>query len=89
METERVNELASPQWLYMLNSPRPGQTAERPTLAALVAAGGTPKEIAERLYLTILSRLPMDADVQLAENMPRPPCRKGATCGSIWPGVDQ
>jgi hypothetical protein len=36
-------------------------------LAALIAAGGQPQEIAERLYLTILSRFPTAADVKAAE----------------------
>jgi hypothetical protein len=68
METERVNELASPQWLYMLNSATiQSKLQSGPKLAALVSAGGTPKEIAERLYLTVLSRLPTDADVKLVE----------------------
>ncbi|MDZ7619321.1 MAG: DUF1553 domain-containing protein, partial [Patescibacteria group bacterium] len=67
-ESERVNELASPQWLHMLNS---GQIQNKlqsgPTLTALLAAGGQPNEITERLYLTILSRFPTEADVRAAE----------------------
>ena len=44
LESERVNELASPQWLYMLNS---GQIQSKlqsgPKLAAMLSAGGKPK----------------------------------------------
>ncbi len=69
MENERINELASPQWLYLLNS---GQIQLKlqtsPKLRALVAAGGSNKEITERLYLTILSRLPTDEEVQAMED---------------------
>ncbi len=67
-ESERVNELASPQWLHMLNS---GQIQNKlqtgPKLAAMFAAGGPPKETLDKLYLTILSRYPTETDVQVAE----------------------
>jgi hypothetical protein len=76
METERVNELASPQWLHMLNSATLNNNLQSgPKLVAMISAGGTPKEIAERLYLTILSRFPTDADVQTAEEH----AKKGVT----------
>ena len=65
MESERVNELASTQWLYMLNSATiQGKLQNGPKLAALLSSGGKTSEIAERLYLTILSRFPTDADVK-------------------------
>jgi len=78
METERVNELASPQWLYMLNSATiQNKLQSGPKLAALIAAGGTPQEVAERLYLTILSRLPTDADVKTLEEYAKIGVTKG------------
>ncbi len=78
METERVNELASPQWLYMLNSATiQNKLQSGPKLAALIAAGGTPQEVAERLYLTILSRLPTDADVKTVEEYAKIGVTKG------------
>jgi hypothetical protein len=68
MERERVNELASPQWLHMLNSATiQNKLQSGPKLAALINAGGSPREIADRLYLTVLSRFPTEADVQAAE----------------------
>ncbi len=68
MESERVNELASPQWLYMLNSAQiQNKLQSGPKLAAMLSSGGNANEIAERLYLTILSRFPTDADVKAAE----------------------
>ncbi|MHB8861811.1 MAG: DUF1553 domain-containing protein [Pirellulaceae bacterium] len=68
MESERVNELASPQWLFMLNSAQiQNKLQGGPKLAAMLAAGGSTNEIAERLYLTILSRFPTDADVKALE----------------------
>jgi hypothetical protein len=68
MESERVNELASPQWLFMLNSGEVQRKLQSgPKLAAMLSAGGTPSEIAEQLYLTILSRFPTDADFRAVE----------------------
>jgi hypothetical protein len=68
METERVNELASRQWLYMLNS---GQMQNKlqtgPKLRAILSSGAKPSEIAEQLYLTILSRFPTDAEMETAQ----------------------
>ena len=68
MESERVNELASPQWLFMLNSGEVQRKLQSgPKLAAMLSAGGKPNEIAEQLYLTILSRFPTDADFKAVE----------------------
>jgi hypothetical protein len=62
----------------MLNS---GQIQNKlqngPKLAAMLSAGGKPNEIAERLYLTILSRFPTDADVKAIEEY----AKSGATRG--------
>ncbi len=82
MESERVNELASSQWLFMLNSAQiQNKLQSGPKLAALVAAGGTPQEIAERLYLTILSRLPTEADITATEEY----AQTGVTQGpNVW-----
>ena len=78
MENERINELASSQWLYMLNS---GAIQEKlqngPKLKALIAAGGKPEEIAERLYLAILSRFPTEADVKAATEHAKTGVSKG------------
>ncbi len=68
MESERVSELASQQWLHMLNSATlQSKLQTGPTLAAIVSSGGKPNEIAEQLYLTILSRFPTEDDVRAAE----------------------
>jgi hypothetical protein len=68
MESERVNELASRQWLYMLNSVQiQNKLQSGPKLKAMLSSGGKPKEIVEKLYLTILSRFPTDAEVKAAE----------------------
>jgi hypothetical protein len=82
LEAERVNELASPQWLHMLNSATiQSKLQNGPQLAALLAAGGTPSEIAERLYLTILSRLPTEADVKAADDHAKTGAAKGR---DVW-----
>ena len=82
METERVNELASSQWLHMLNSATiQNKLQSGPKLAAMISAGGTPREIAERLYLTILSRFPTEGDVKVAEEH----AKKGVVKGrDVW-----
>jgi hypothetical protein len=82
MEAERVNELASTQWLHMLNSAAiQGKLQSGPKLAAMVSAGGSPKEIAERLYLTILSRFPTDADLKAVEEYAKTGVTKGP---DVW-----
>ena len=77
-EAERVSELASTKWLYMLNS---GQIQNKlqggPKLNALISAGGKTNEIAERLYLTILSRLPTEADMRTVEEYAKVGVTKG------------
>ena len=82
MEVERVNELASTQWLHMLNSATiQSKLDSGPKLAAMVSSGGSAKEITEKLYLTILSRFPTEADVKAAEEY----SRTGATRGrDVW-----
>jgi hypothetical protein len=82
MESERVNELASTQWLHMLNSATIQSKLQKgPKLAAIVNAGGKPNEMAEKLYLTILSRLPTDADLKAAEEH----AKAGVTRGrDVW-----
>ena len=49
----------------------------RPKLAAMLSAGGKTNEIAERLYLTILSRFPTDADVKAVEEYAKAGGTKG------------
>jgi hypothetical protein len=82
MEDERVNELASTQWLHMLNSATiQGKLQNGPKLTALLSAGGKTSETAERLYLTILSRFPTDADVKTVEEY----AKAGVTRGrDMW-----
>jgi hypothetical protein len=82
MEGERVSELVSTQWLYMLNSAAmQSKLQSGPKLAAMLSAGGKPNEIAERLYLTILSRFPTDADVKAAEEYAKTKVTKGR---DVW-----
>lgn len=82
MEAERVSELASTQWLHLLNSATiQSKLRSGPKLAAIISQGGKPTEIAERLYLTILSRFPTEADLKAAEEY----AKSGATKGNdVW-----
>lgn len=78
MEAERVNELASTQWLHMLNSAAiQNKLQGGPKLNALLSSGGKTSEIAERLYLTVLSRFPMDADLKTVEEYAKSGPTKG------------
>jgi hypothetical protein len=81
LEAERVNELASTQWLHMLNSASiQNKLQSGPKLAAMVSSGN-PSEIAEKLYLTILSRFPTEADIKAAEEHARTGVTKGR---DVW-----
>jgi len=78
MEAERVNELASSQWLHMLNSAKiQTKLANGPRIAELLSTNGKPTEIAEKLYLTILSRLPTEADLKIVAEYGKPGTTKG------------
>jgi len=82
METERINELASPQYLHMLNSATlQSKLQTGPKLVALCSASGTPAQIAEKIYLTILSRFPTEADVRAAEDHAKAGVAKGR---DVW-----
>ncbi len=82
MENERVNELASRQWLHMLNSATiQAKLQSGPKLSAILPANGKPNEIAENLYLTILSRFPTEADVKAAEEHAKTGVTKGR---DVW-----
>jgi hypothetical protein len=82
IESERVNELASSQWLHVLNSATlQNKLQSGPKMTSLIAAGGNANEIAERLYLTILSRFPTDADVAAVEEYTKIGVAKGR---DVW-----
>jgi hypothetical protein len=82
MESERVNELASPQWLFMLNSGEVQRKLQSgPKLAAVLSSGGRPKEIAEQLYLTVLSRFPTDADIRAVQRYAK---ARGSQSREMW-----
>lgn len=81
MESERVNELGPLQWLHMLNSVHIQRKIQNgPKLAALISSG-QPREIAERLYLTILSRFPTEAELQAAEQYAKAGVARGP---ALW-----
>lgn len=66
MESERINKLGPAQWLHMLNSGHIQQKLERgPKLRALFASRRKAEEIAEELYLTILSRRPTQDEMKI------------------------
>lgn len=65
MENERNNNPVPAQWLHMLNSSHIQQKLEQsPKLRSLFGSGRKPAEIAEELYLTILSRPPTKDELE-------------------------
>jgi len=65
MESERDNDPVWGQWLHLLNSSHIQQKLERgPKLKAIFGSGRKPAEIAEELYLTILSRRPTQDELK-------------------------
>ncbi len=67
MENERNNKPVPAQWLYLLNSSQIQNKLDRgPKLKVVFESGRKPEEIVEELYLTILSRKPTPAEVQIA-----------------------
>ena len=65
MANERANRPVPMQWLHMLNSSHIQQKlANGPKLKAILASGRPLDELAEELYLTILSRRPTDKELQ-------------------------
>jgi len=67
-------------------SPNSEQAPERPEARGDALHWGSPNEIAERLYLTILSRFPTDADVKAAEEYAKTGVTKDRDVWSIWRG---
>ena len=68
MISERDNKAVPAQWLYLLNSTNIQRKLEQSTkLKAMFEPPRQPSAIIEDLYLTILSRFPTPAEVQIAE----------------------
>lgn len=82
MQGERVSELATPQWLHMLNSATiQSKLQNGPRLREMLSAGGSTEEVVERLYLTILSRFPTEGDIQAVEEHAKTGVAKGR---DVW-----
>ncbi|MGO8677061.1 MAG: DUF1553 domain-containing protein [Limisphaerales bacterium] len=68
MENERINKPTPAQWLFLLNSTDIQHKLEQgPNLQAILASSRKPPEIAEDLYLTILSRFPTPDELETIE----------------------
>jgi len=73
MENERNNKVVPAQYLHLLNSSHIQRKLEQgPKLKALLDSGRKPSEIAEELYLTILSRFPTADETKALEAYGRP-----------------
>lgn len=65
MENERSNKVMPQQALHLLNSSHIQTKLEQsPKLGAIISAKATPREIMDKLYLTILARYPTPEEVQ-------------------------
>jgi hypothetical protein len=72
LENERNNKPTPAQWLYLLNSTEVQRKLEQgPNLQALFNSGRKPAEIAEALYLTILSRFPTPEELKTIDRYGR------------------
>jgi hypothetical protein len=59
LESERNNNVTAAQRLHLLNSAHIHKKIDQgPGIQQIIASGGKPEEIVEKLYLTILSRYP-------------------------------
>lgn len=64
MESERINKPTADQRLHMLNSSHIQRKIEQaPFLRAPVARNAKPREMVDRVYLTVLSRYPTDEEL--------------------------
>jgi hypothetical protein len=74
LEAERINRTTANQRLHLLNSSHIRQKIEQsPKLKALMKSGGEPRAIVTELYLTILSRMPSEAELQTPGVVPAAP----------------
>lgn len=68
MESERINKPVPSQWLHTLNSSHIQRKLEQGAgLKAIFESRRKPNEIAEELYLTILSRRPTSEEMRVIE----------------------
>jgi hypothetical protein len=69
MENERNNKSTPAQWLYLLNSTEVQRKLEQGTNLQAVISFGSRKssDVVEDLYLTILSRFPTAAEVEVID----------------------
>jgi hypothetical protein len=64
LESERTNRITAEQRLHLLNSSHIQRKIEQsPKLTALMQTGSKPRDVIDGFYLTILSRLPTEAEL--------------------------
>jgi len=87
LESERSNNPTSAQRLHMINSSHIQRKIERsPKLRSIIQSRQTPRQIATKLYLTILSRFPSKAELQAVTEYSQSGVAKGrlAIVDVIW-----
>ncbi len=88
MENERNNNPVPAQWLHLLNSSHIQRKLEQgPKLHALFDPKRKPQDIAQDLYLTILSRFPTPDELKTVEDYAKPARPKAATRRADWVDV--
>ncbi len=85
MENERINKMLPPQWLHLLNSSHIQRKLEQgPRLHALFDPKRKPQDIAQDLYLTILSRFPTPDELKTVEDYAKPARPKASKRREDW-----
>ncbi len=86
VQSERDNKSSPSQWLHMLNSAHIRQKLERgPALRTLLAARRRPAELAEEVYLMVLSRRPTQEELEtVVEHFRATQPRGSAAVDVVW-----
>jgi hypothetical protein len=73
LESERINRSTAEQQLHLLNSSHIRRKIEQgPKIRSLLQTKGKPKDVVEQIYLTILSRMPTEEELQVMKDYAQP-----------------
>ncbi len=85
LESERNNNFTAAQRLHLLNSAHVLKKIETgPGMKRLLDAGGKPEEIADRLYLTLLSRHPSEDELDVLREYRAAPAGRKVVLDMAW-----
>lgn len=85
LESERNNRITDAQRLHLLNSTHIQRKLQQsPVLQSLMREAKTPRELADRIYLTVLSRYPTPDEWKLIQNHTNAPRSQPAVVDLVW-----